>query len=83
VCNRMAKTRLKKLHLSSPSKGLGKRIEALVKEANCHATFSVLEDRSTVPDDVRVFIGYREPPEGVIGIQALMNSVAKRATSNL
>lgn len=82
VCNRMARTRLKKLHLTSPSKGLGKRIEAFVKKANGCTTFSVLEDRSTVPDDVRVFIGYRSPPEGFVSIQALVNGFAKPATYN-
>jgi hypothetical protein len=83
VCNRKAETRLKNLHLSSPSKGFGKRIERFVKEANRRTTFSVLEDRSTVPGDVRVFIGYKSPPTGFVGIQAFVNGFAKTATSNL
>jgi len=70
VCNRDVTTRLKELHLSSPSKGFGQRIEAFVKKAKRHTTFSVLEDRSTVPDDVRVFISYKSPPEGLVGIEA-------------
>ncbi len=83
VCNRDVITRLKELHLSSPSQGFGQRIEALVKEAERHTTFSVLEDRCTVPDDVRVFISYQSPPEGFVGIQAFANGLAKPATASL
>ncbi len=70
VCNRDVLTRLKELHLSSPSKGFGKRIEALVKKAKRHTLFCVLEDRSSVPDDVRVFISYKSPPAGFVGLEA-------------
>jgi len=83
VCNRDVITRLKELHLSSPSQGFGQRIEALVKEAERDTTFSVLEDRCTVPDDVRVFISYKSPPEGLVGIQAFANGLAEPATSSV
>jgi len=83
VCNRDVITRLKDLHLSASSQGFGQRIKALVKEAERHTTFSVLEDRCTVPDDVRVFISYQSPPGGFVGIHALANGFASPATSNL
>jgi len=82
VCNRDVLTRLKELHLSSPSKGFGQRIEAFVEEAKRHTTFSVLEDRCTLPDDVRVFIGYKLPPRGFVGIQAFVDGFAEPATLN-
>jgi hypothetical protein len=84
VCNRKARTRLKTLLLSLPSKGLGKHIESLVEQSDVHhATFGVLEDRSTISDDVRVFIGYRSPPEGILDIQAFVNGISKPTTSSL
>lgn len=76
ICNRKVKTQLKDLHLSSPSKGLGKRIEALVKAAKLQTTFSVLEDRCTVPGDVRVFIGYKSPPHGIVSPKVFVSDVA-------
>ncbi len=76
VCNGKIKARLKDLHLSPPSEGLGKRIEALVRKANLHGVFAVLEDRVTVPDDVRVFIGYNSPPHGLVSLMTFANGVA-------
>jgi hypothetical protein len=73
VCNSNVKTRLKELHLSSPSEGLGKRIESLVKMARPDATFSILEDRHTLPDDVRVFISYKAPPRGLVSLMTFAN----------
>ena len=66
VCNRNAAARLKELHLSAPSKGFGARIESLVKEARLHTSYRVLEDRCTLPDDVRVFISHKSPPYGLV-----------------
>ena len=72
VCNSHVKTRLKELHLSAPSNGLGRRIEALLKEAKLHTAFSVFEDRSTVPDDVRIFVGYKSPPQGFVSLETFV-----------
>ena len=63
VCNRDAKTRLRELRLSAPSTGLGKQVEALVKQAKPNTAYSVLEDELTVPDNVRVFVSYKSPSE--------------------
>jgi len=76
VCNGNVKTRLRNLHLSSPSEGLGKRIEALVKKANLDSTYGVLEDRTTVPGDVRVFVSYNSPPQGFVSQQTFADGVA-------
>jgi hypothetical protein len=76
VCNGKIKTRLKELHLLPPSEGLGKQIEALVRKANLHADFGVLEDRVTVPDDVRVFISYNSSPHGLVSLRTFANGVA-------
>jgi hypothetical protein len=66
VCNGSVSTRLRELHLSLPSKGLGKRIEALVKDAKLNGCYCVLEDRDTIPGDVRVFIGHKSPLPGFV-----------------
>lgn len=68
VCNSKVKTRLKKLHLSTPSEGLGQKIKTLVKKAKLDARFTVLEDCDTVPDDKRIFISYESPPHGLVNI---------------
>ena len=80
VCNGNVKTRLKELHLSCPSVGFGKRIESLVKRAKAHIPFSVFEDRSTVPDAVRIFFSYKSPSQGFVNIETFANgaTVQKR-----
>jgi hypothetical protein len=76
VCNGQVNTRLKELHLSSPSDGLGKSVESLVKRARLQGAFTVFEDRSTVAGDVRVFVGYKSPPEGTASLDAFATSDA-------
>jgi hypothetical protein len=76
ICNSNARTRLKDLHLSPPSKGLGKYIEGLVETAGHPQDYSVLEDRATVPDHVRVFVSYRSPPQGVVSLEAFTNGAS-------
>jgi hypothetical protein len=73
VCNRDIKNRLKELRLSAPSRGLGKQIEALVKKTDRGAAYCVFEDDLTVPDDVRVFIGYKAPARGLEGLEIFAN----------
>jgi hypothetical protein len=81
VCNSNVKQRLKSLHLSHPSEGLGKRVEALIAKTKLDTTFNVLEDRSTVPDDVRVFISHRSPPHGLVDLETLVNGAAQETTN--
>ncbi len=79
VCNGKVKAQLKELHLSPASEGLGKRIEALVRKAKLQSTFSSFEDRATVPDDVRVFVSFESPPEGIVNLKSFVNeSIGKR-----
>ena len=77
VCNRNVSTRLRDLHLSIPSKGFGKRIDAIVKHAKFHTRYSVLEDRTTVPDDVRVFVGHKSPPHGFVSPKIFARGTAR------
>lgn len=78
VCNANVKTRLKALHLSAPSEGIGKRIAGHVKRAKLHNTFSVLEDDFTIPDEVRIFIGHKSPPAGLVNLETFANGVESR-----
>lgn len=76
VCNRNVSTRLRDLRLSVPTKGLGQRIAALVKQARLQTAYSVLEDRTTVPDDVRVFIGPKAPSHGFVSPKTIARGTA-------
>jgi hypothetical protein len=73
ICNSNPSTRLKELRPAPPSKGLGQYVQNLVEEIDSGKTYSVLEDRSTVSDDVRVFVSYQSPPRGLIGLDAFTN----------
>jgi hypothetical protein len=73
VCNSKAGTRLKSLHLLPPSKGLGEYIKSLMQKIGRPQDYYVLEDRTTVPDDVRVFISYKSPPLGMVSLEAFTN----------
>ena len=79
VCNGDFETRLKGLHLSSPSSALGKRVEALVNMANSDEDYSIFEDRQTVPDDARIFISYKAPSRGIIKIESFANGLTAPA----
>jgi hypothetical protein len=70
ICHSNTKTLLKDLHLSPISKGLGQYIQSLVQKTEHPQDYCVLEDRSTVPDAVRVFISYESPPPGWIALEA-------------
>ena len=61
ICNRNATRQLKNLHLSPPSKGLGKYIKSLMQKTSHPQEYRVLEDRTTVCDEVKVFISYKHP----------------------
>jgi hypothetical protein len=73
VCNGKARARLKDLHLLPPSKGLGETIKILMQKIGHPQDYYVLEDRTTVPDDVRVFISYKSPPPGMVSLEAFTN----------
>jgi hypothetical protein len=79
VCNGGAKTQLKTLRLSGPSQGLGKQIKALVKSSHRETAYSILEDRETVPGDVRVFVGHKSPPLGLLRIETFATSAGIRS----
>ncbi len=70
ICNSDARRRLKNLHLTPPSKGLGKHIQSLMQKTDYPQDYLVLEDRSAVSDDVKVFISYKSPPQGLISLDA-------------
>jgi hypothetical protein len=76
ICNSNARRRLKDLHLSPPSKGLGQHIQSLMRKIDRSQDYRVLEDRSTVPDDVRVFISYKSLPQGWISLGAFTNGAS-------
>jgi len=76
VCNSNAKRRMKDLRLSVPSKGLGKHVQSLMRKTEHSQDYSVLEDRSTFPDEVRVFVSYKTPPQGLIGLEAFTNGAS-------
>src|SRR5258708_3802190 len=78
ICNSNASRRLKELHLSPPSKGLGKHVQSLLKETDYRQDYRVLEDRSTVSDDVRVFISYNSPQQRLISLDAFTNKSTQR-----
>ena len=78
VCNGNVTARLKDLRLSSPTDGLGKRVQALVKLANRDVAYSVFEDRQTVPGEVRVFIGFESPKRDIVSLKTFANNVASR-----
>jgi hypothetical protein len=77
VCNRDVAKRLKELHLSLPTKGLGKQIKNLVKDAGFRNAYTILEDTHTVTDDVRVFIGHKSPPPGLVAIKEFANGAVQ------
>jgi hypothetical protein len=77
VCNKDVTKRLKDLHLSLPRKGLGKQVELLVKKAGFQRAYTVLEDKQTVPNDVRVFISHKSPPEGLVPIKEFADGVVQ------
>lgn len=68
LCNSDAKRRLKNLSLSQPSTTFGQQIEELVKRASADQTFIVLEDRLTVPEASREFIGFSSPRAGFVSL---------------
>jgi len=67
ICNGDARRRLKdNLHLSTPSEGLGIHVQNLLQKTDHPQDYRVLEDRSTVSGDVRVFVSYNSPPQGLL-----------------
>jgi hypothetical protein len=76
VCNGEVRNRLKVLHLTPPSAGLGKDIEKLVRKTKLDALFTVLEDRETVPEEVRVFVSYKSPPPGLVSLETFAAGAA-------
>lgn len=63
VCNGDARQRFATLRITVPSSELGKHVAELVRQARPD-DFDVFEDCTTVPGDVRIFIGYRASPHG-------------------
>lgn len=61
VCNGDVTQRLAVLKLSEASSELGKKVSQLVAEVR-PTGFAILEDRNTVPGEVRVFVGHESPP---------------------
>lgn len=68
VCNGDVERRLTGLQLAEPSKGLGKEVEELVRRVRPESDFVVFEDRSTVPGELRVFVGHHSPPHGFLAL---------------
>jgi hypothetical protein len=76
ICNDDARARLKVLHLLPPSNGLGEYVERLLQKMEHAQGYRVFEDRCTLSDDVRVFIGRDTPPQGSIGLDAFTAPVS-------
>jgi len=72
---------LKDLHLSSPSQGLGDYVQTLMQKADHPQRYVVLEDRSTVSGDVRVFVGYKSPQPGLISLERITDGASLKARS--
>jgi hypothetical protein len=72
VCNGDVKRRLAALRLSLPASNLGREVGQLVRQARPDG-FTVLEDRITVPGDVRVFVGHESPPQGFFALEELIS----------
>jgi hypothetical protein len=78
VCNRETKTQLRGLRLAAPSSGLGQQIEALVKKARPDTAYIVLEDDTTVPGDVRVFVSFKSPVRGLENLETFAPVIPRR-----
>jgi hypothetical protein len=74
ICNSNVKSRLKGLHLSLPSSTLGKYIQSLLRQSDHSSDYRVLDDRSTVPESVRVFVSYKTPPDRLVSLDECMNN---------
>jgi hypothetical protein len=74
VCNSHVKQKLKELRLSLSSAGsVGSQVKSLIKSSKYPTALSVLEDHTTVPGDVRVFIGYKSPPNDLVPLDEFEN----------
>lgn len=69
ICSGDVDRRLPGLCLSEPADGLGKQVQELVDQIMPDGGFRVLEDRSTVPGDVRVFVARSNPPSGFFALE--------------
>jgi hypothetical protein len=74
VCNSKVRDRLRGLHLSRPSSTLGKYVRSLLRQTHHFEDYRVLDDRSTVPGNVRVFIGYKTPPDKLVSLDEYARS---------
>lgn len=82
ICNADARGRLKgNLHLSPPSEGLGTHVQSLLQKTDHPQDYRVLEDRSTVSGDVRVFVSYSSPPQGLISLDSFTHGRRHSITS--
>lgn len=73
VCNNRPQTIMQELHLTPTSPGLGEYVQGLARQIDQSGVYRVLEDRCTVPDDVRIFVGYESSGAGLMGIGPVMN----------
>jgi hypothetical protein len=73
VCNGDVKRPLAVLRLSLPASGLAREVARLVKQARPDG-FTVLEDTTTVPGEVRVFVGHESPPRGFLALEDLIST---------
>ena len=71
VCHGQVRQQLRKLRLHAPSTSFGKRIASIVRRLDRQHKLQLLEDTSTVPGHVRVFIGYRSRQGGGMNIGEL------------
>jgi len=75
ICNSNVRRRLRGLRLSAPSSPLGRYVQSLLRQMPDSAEYTVLDDRSTIPDDVRVFVGYCKPQDRLVGLGEFAESV--------
>ncbi|MGA2069187.1 MAG: hypothetical protein ABSG86_29820 [Thermoguttaceae bacterium] len=77
VCHGQVRQRLHGLRLSVPSTPFGKRLASIVRRLGRQRKFQLLEDTSTVPGHVRVFISYRTTRGRLMNIGELKGEVPR------
>jgi hypothetical protein len=68
ICNNNVRNQLKELHLSPALSTLGRYVQSLLRQNGHLGEYEVYDDGATVPDSVRVFIGYKTPPDRLVSL---------------
>ena len=71
VCNGNVREKLGELQLLPPEDRFARQISDLVHKAAPTTEFNVLQDKLTIPGDVRVFISYKSLPMGLVNFEKI------------